>query len=165
MTTEFLLADIKAYEGTALNAYPDPLSPRGREGAKHPADRAPGWQTLPGDPWTIGYGHTGPGIHEGLVWTQAQCDAALAADVGKAEADLDNHAKWWRKLNDARQDVLANMCFNLGWGHLAGFHTTLAAMQAGDFNAAADGMLASLWAKQVKTRATKLAQQMRTGVR
>ena len=42
-------------------------------------------------PWTIGWGSTGPDIHQGLVWTQAQCDArfanqlaAFAAQVAKA---------------------------------------------------------------------------------
>ena len=27
-----------------------------------------------GDPWTIGWGSTGPDIKTGLVWTQQQCD-------------------------------------------------------------------------------------------
>lgn len=31
--------------------------------------------------WTIGYGHTGPGVHEGLTWTQEQADAQLNDDV------------------------------------------------------------------------------------
>ncbi len=35
-----------------------------------------------GGVWTIGYGHTGPDVYEGLVWTQEQCDAALRKDLG-----------------------------------------------------------------------------------
>lgn len=31
--------------------------------------------------WTIGWGHTGPEVHEGLVWTREQCVAALHADL------------------------------------------------------------------------------------
>lgn len=31
--------------------------------------------------WTIGVGHTGPDIREGLVWTQEQADAALDLDL------------------------------------------------------------------------------------
>lgn len=32
-------------------------------------------------PWTIGWGATGKGIGPGTVWTQAQCDARLEADL------------------------------------------------------------------------------------
>lgn len=35
-----------------------------------------------GGVWTIGYGHTGPEVHEGLTWTQEQCDDALKEDIG-----------------------------------------------------------------------------------
>lgn len=31
--------------------------------------------------WTIGWGHTGPEVSDGLVWTQAQADAQLERDV------------------------------------------------------------------------------------
>ena len=30
---------------------------------------------------TIGYGHTGADVHEGLVWTQSRADSALGADA------------------------------------------------------------------------------------
>ena len=32
-------------------------------------------------PWTIGWGSTGPDIHEGLIWTQGQCDARMARQL------------------------------------------------------------------------------------
>ena len=35
-----------------------------------------------GGVWTIGYGHTGPEVHEGLVWTQEQAEEALKHDLG-----------------------------------------------------------------------------------
>jgi len=34
-----------------------------------------------GGVWTIGWGHTGPEVHEGLVWTREQCAAALKHDL------------------------------------------------------------------------------------
>jgi len=37
-------------------------------------------------PWTIGVGHTGPEVHEGLEWTDAQVDAAYASDLGRRVA-------------------------------------------------------------------------------
>lgn len=33
-----------------------------------------------GGVWTIGYGHTGSDVHDGLVWTQAQADETLKED-------------------------------------------------------------------------------------
>lgn len=60
------------------------------------------------------------------------------------------------------------MAFNLGVGvpggkkGLLGFKNTLGMIERGEY-AAADGMLRSLWAKQVKGRAIRLANTMRTG--
>lgn len=34
-----------------------------------------------GNPWTIGWGSTGPDVKQGVVWTQAQCDARFDTDV------------------------------------------------------------------------------------
>ena len=35
------------------------------------------------DPWTIGWGSTGPDIKPGLIWTQAQCDERFLKDLGR----------------------------------------------------------------------------------
>lgn len=140
MTTKYLAADITGDEGRVLKAYLDTVGI-----------------------WTNGVGHAH--VAPGCVWTDKQCDDALAADIAKAETDLDRSLPWWRTLNHARQDVLVNMAFNLGITRLLGFKNTLAAMKAGRFDAAAKGMMASLWARQVGRRAVRLAAQMKTGVR
>ena len=57
------------------------------------------------------------------------------------------------------------MAFNLGVAKLTGFTTTLAAVREGRFPAAAEAMLRSAWADQVKGRAIELAAMMHTGVR
>jgi lysozyme len=57
------------------------------------------------------------------------------------------------------------MTFNLGWSALSRFHHFLEALHKGDYEEAANEMLASLWARQVGERAKRLATQMRTGVR
>ncbi len=103
-----------------------------------------------GAPWTIGYGHTGAEVRRGLAWTKAQAEAALP---------------WFSALDPVRRDVLADMAFNLGVASLLQFRSTLAAVQRGDYAAASEGMLASLWARQVGGRARVLAEQMRTGRR
>jgi lysozyme len=55
------------------------------------------------------------------------------------------------------------MLFNLGYGGVMKFGKFIAALTIGDYDEAADQMLDSLWAKQVKTRAVRLAKMMRTG--
>lgn len=40
------------------------------------------------DPWTIGWGATGPGIKKGVVWTKAQCDARFDDDMQRYAADV-----------------------------------------------------------------------------
>jgi lysozyme len=37
----------------------------------------------PAGVWTIGYGHTGPDVTEGLQWTQNQADTALLKDLAR----------------------------------------------------------------------------------
>lgn len=144
-----LIADLKRDEGLRLNAYPDPLSG--------------------GPPWTIGYGHTGPEVHKGLTWTQAQAEAALLADVEAHNAHLTAALPWVARLDPARRRVLQNMAFNLGVGvaggtkGLLGFKNTLGMIERGEYERAADGLLKSLWAKQVGQRAVRLSNTMRTG--
>jgi lysozyme len=88
----------------------------------------------------------------------------LANDIARVRRDLDDHLPWWQGLDPVRQRVLANMCFNLGIGHLLGFTHTLNLVEGGDFEAAAEAMMASLWARQVGPRAARLADMMRSGV-
>lgn len=145
MTTPYLLADLKSDEGLRLTAYPDPLS--------H------------GQPFTIGYGHTGSDVHPGVVWIQQQADDALARDVQAVQQGLDHSLSWWRTLNDARQDVLVNMGYELGVHGLSGFPSALADMRAGNWITADHDMLKSRWDAQVPNRAGRLALQMETGAR
>ena len=119
--------------------------------------------------WTIGYGHTGPEVVPGLVWTEAQAEAALVDDVLEYNIKLAAALPWLNLLDPVRRRVLQNMAFNLGIGNadtgkgLLGFKNTLNLIRTGQYDAAADGMLASKWAKQVKGRAIRLASEMRNG--
>ena len=96
------------------------------------------------------------------AFSQDEIDLMLSNDIELVEQALDRALPWWRQMNDARQNVLANMCF-MGIGSLLGFVNTLAAMKAGRYDDAANGMLNSKWASQVGARATRLAKIMRTG--
>lgn len=138
-----LVADLKRDEGLRLRAYPDPLS--GRE------------------PWTIGYGHTGPDVGPATVWTEPHAEEMLRLDIVKHNAELDQRWPWAKAMGANRYRVVCNMCFNLGPDGLAGFVNTLRAMQEGRYADAAAGMLASKWARQVGARADRLARLMREG--
>jgi lysozyme len=134
---------IKLREGERLHAYPDPKSG--------------------GPPWTIGYGHTGKEVHPGLVWTQAQADAALDADIANATHEMLFHLPWSANLDQNRQSALIDMIFNMGIGKVLGFHDTLAALQAGNWKAAHDGMLNSQWYRDVGQRAVEDAEAVVAG--
>ena len=91
-----------------------------------------------------------------------EIDLMYQNDIAETEAWLDRTLAWWRSLDPVRQRVMMNMAFNMQ-GKLLTFVNTLAAIQRGDYAAAADGMLASKWAGQVGARATRLADMMRSG--
>lgn len=87
----------------------------------------------------------------------------LMNDIAFVLKELDEHLPWWRNMDEVRQRVIANMCFNLGIEGLLEFHNTLASMQAKDYRGAAVGMAKSKWAAQVGDRADRLIHMMRTG--
>ena len=70
---------------------------------------------------------------------------------------------FWNQLSEVRQAVLLDMCFNMGISRLKGFQKMLACLGRGDYLSASKEMLNSHWARQVKSRATELANIMKTG--
>lgn len=139
-----LIEDLKRDEGLRLIAYKDTVGV-----------------------WTVGYGHAH--VPAGTVWTQEQAERQLIEDVKEHNAKLAKALPWVNGLDPVRRRVLQNMAFNLGVGDavkgtgLLGFKNTLEFVRTGQYQRAAAGMLASKWAKQVKGRAVRLADQMRTG--
>lgn len=69
---------------------------------------------------------------------------------------------WFAALDDIRKVAIADMAF-MGVQKVLQFHNMIAALQAGDYNKAADEMLDSKWATQVGVRATELAAIVRKG--
>jgi lysozyme len=87
----------------------------------------------------------------------------LSNDISTAESECEMRFSFFSDLTDIRQEVLTNMMFNLGWPRLKGFKNMIAALEEADYELAAVEMLDSKWHTQVKSRAEKLATQMRTG--
>jgi lysozyme len=59
--------------------------------------------------------------------------------------------------------VLCSMAFQLGLAGVRKFTNTLAAMERGDYKAAAQGIRKSLWARQTPERVERLAKMLETG--
>jgi lysozyme len=119
---------------------------------------------------TIGYGHNCqaspvPGVSKpGDTITDAQANLIFERDLAAHVREVRRKLPWVDSLDAPRQAVLYNMAFNLGIAGLLGFKNTLAFVRVGDFKNAAANMLKSKWREDVKARAIRLAEQMRTGV-
>lgn len=121
---------IKRFESCELEAYPDPGTG--------------------GEPWTIGWGHTGPEVHPGMKISQDIADCYLLKDVTHA-ADAVMRAVTV-KLTQGQFDAFVSMVFNIGPGSdtrdgiirlKAGAPSSfLRKLNAGDVTGAAMAMLA-----------------------
>lgn len=89
---------IKSFEGLSLEAYPDPVSK--------------------GDPWTIGWGHTGRDVYPGHVISHAEAEALLTADIRHCVLGIDKLCRV--PLNQNQFDALVSFTFNTGLAAFAG---------------------------------------------
>lgn len=82
---------------------------------------------------TIGWGHTGPDVHEGLIWTQAQADATLIQDLQNAA--IAAHSIIKTKLSDKQTGAIITLCFNVPVSDLKTSHL-MDAVNDGDWSEA-----------------------------
>jgi len=106
-----------------------------------------------------------PSIDHVYEWGITEADAVYLAtnDVQIVEEELVRAHPCVDRLDSVRQLILIDMAFNMGVPRLCKFKKMWAAVEAEDFPTAAKEMLDSKWAKQVKGRATKLANAMHNG--
>lgn len=105
------------------------------------------------------------GIGRNLDATGISADEAadmLLNDITATKRFLDDKLPWWVTLSANRQRGLLNMAFNLR-EKLLEFEHMLAALRAGDNDAAAFEALNSEWARQVGDRAVRIATLFRNG--
>lgn len=97
---------IKTFEGNVLHTYRDSVGKL-----------------------TIGVGHTGPEVVEGLVWTQEQVDAQFAVDIAKFETSVRNAVKV--PVTQGQFDAMVSLAFNIGASAFAE-STLVRKLNAGD---------------------------------
>jgi lysozyme len=119
------IALMHSFEGCRLEAYPDPGS-------------------RDGNPWTIGWGSTGPGIHKGVKWTQAQADERFAKDLNDKYGAEVNKILGDTPTTQSQFDALVSLAYNIGSRKLAK-STVMRRHKAKDYKGAAQAFL--MWNK------------------
>jgi len=84
----------KGFEGLQLTAYPDQTGV-----------------------WTIGYGHTSPGVHRGMTITEGEAEIFLESDIAGSVAAVNRLVTC--EIDQCHFDALVDFVFNLGCASLS----------------------------------------------
>ncbi len=110
--------------------------------------------------WTAGYGRN----LQAMTITPECAENWIQEDIYTAHMEAQKFPEYKSLDTDARQNAFIELSFNLGAARLRGFVHMLAAIARKDWETAANELLASKWAGQVKKdRAQRLAGMLRTG--
>ena len=63
--------------------------------------------------WTIGYGHYGPDVKEGMIITKQQAETYLKNDLSNAQKAVDKYDKIYH-FNQNQYDALVSFAYNIG---------------------------------------------------
>ena len=107
---------------------------------------------------TVGIGHQ---LLVGDAVTPSQVATWFQHDLDTAIADCQQLYPTWRTLPAVVQEILVQMCFNLGKTRLARFVVLRAAIARHAWPAAAAAMEDSAWYTQVGDRSKRLVAAMR----
>jgi lysozyme len=95
--------------------------------------------------------------------SQDEAFLLLEHDVDTAVAACAQYA-WFGTLNQARQCALVDLMVNIGATKFRGFKRMIAALEQGDYAAAAGQLRSSAWASQVQpSRRDRVVHQLATG--
>ena len=83
---------IKKFEGLRLTAY----------------------KPLKGDVWTIGWGYTGPDVHEGLIWSREQADIAFTHRLNTEFEPAVNRVCNGVPTTQGQFDAMVSLAYNIG---------------------------------------------------
>ena len=99
----------------------------------------------------------------GLGLSDDEIDYLLNNDLERVRQELTDTYFWFPALNEARQDAMIDISFNLGQTRLRGFVKAVEAMSREQFDIAADEFMDSRWSQQVGNRAVEVTEMIRTG--
>jgi len=91
---DYCMPLIHQWEGCKLRAYPDPATG--------------------GEPWTVGYGSTGPDIGPDTVWTQEQADADLAQRLDHVNSIVTQAVRV--RMSRQQRAAIVSLAYNIGTG-------------------------------------------------
>ena len=132
-----LLESIKKHEGFVEHVYDDSLD-------------------IP----TIGYGFA----IKDLVLDEDIAEEILIRKLERLKRNANSRFKWLEDMPVVVQEVVLNMCYQLGVTGVSKFRKAISALQEGEWDEAANEMLDSLWARQTPNRATELSDIVRNQV-
>ena len=110
--------------------------------------------------WTIGYGRLIDKGKGGSI-SRDEGEMLLRNDILRVIRGVRQALPWFDAKPDHVRQALANMAFQMGVHGLLKFRRTLALVESGDYEAAADNALKSLWAKQTPRRAREVTDVLR----
>ena len=144
MKTDKLMEELKYDEGVIYRIYKDHL----------------GYPTF-GIGHLIVEGDTEKGQSVGTPVSEDRVTTAFDADIKLVLNDCVKLFSDFDELPEEVQRVIANMMFNMGYTRLNKFNNFKAAVNARDWNKAADEMIDSRWYRQVTKRAKRLVLRIR----
>ena len=106
---------------------------------------------------TIGIGHN---IGDNGI-TEEEAFFIFRNDIAVCEKQL-RKFPWFGNLSDVRQEVLVNLCFNIGYPSFLNFKRMIWNLEKEDYSGAGNEMKNSKWFNQVGVRAEQLVKAMIT---
>ena len=117
--------------------------------------------------WTIGYGFRTVGGRLVNSTTPIITREAALEELRNLAYRAVNDAQLFfpdlQSLDPVRQEVLAEMAYQMGFSGLSQFRGVRKKLYEGDFKGAAQNMRNSLWARQTPARAKRAADRMEKG--
>lgn len=111
---------------------------------------------------TIGVGRNLSKNSQGL--STEEIIILLNNDILRCRNQLSNF-EWYSSCDPIRQDVLTELCFNVGYSGFMKFKNLISNVTQKNWNDSSQDLLASSWANQVgEVRSKDMANRLRTGM-
>ena len=106
---------------------------------------------------TIGYGFA----IKDLEIDEEIAELILSRKLGNLQLRICNTFDWYIESPQKVQDVIMNMCYQMGLSGFSKFKKTIYYLETEQYEEAADELRDSLWAKQTPNRAKELSNIIR----